>query len=350
MNVQELKIGPMRIWPPVLSAPMAGFSNYAWRTLLRELGGVGLVTTEMVSARAFVYKAHDEDGEELGRLWGVENEARPLSVQIWDNDPDALAATALRLARAYHVSVVDMNFGCPAPKIVKRSASGSWLLRDPDRLGQLVASVVSAAAPVPVTVKIRLGLTLDRIVAGEVAEAVEEAGASAITVHGRTTSQMYSGRANWDAIGHVKDHLKSIPLIGNGDIRTVSEAIDRLTNYPVDGIMIGRAGFDRPWLFRQIKEALEGREVSGEPGSEEVRAILLRLYELSRMRYGEASAVLLMRRYACHYSKGRRGGSAFRDQISRVGTEPELLRLLNSFFVKETETEPSIKSGLKEGV
>ena len=259
-----LLIGPVKVSPPVLSAPMAGYTNYAYRELLRFLGGVGLIATEMVSARAFVHMGERGEGEPA-RLWGVADEPKPLSVQIWDNSPDTLEELARRLAREYRASVVDLNFGCPAPAIAKRSASGSYLLRDPEKVGELVERVARACAPTPTTAKIRLGLTVDTINAIDVAQAVECAGGAALTIHGRTASQMYRGRADWDEIGKVKNALRSIPLIGNGDISGVEEAIDRLSQYPVDGIMIGRAGLDRPWLFRQISQALRGETPDPEP-------------------------------------------------------------------------------------
>lgn len=310
---------------------MAGLSDLPWRRLLRSLGGVGLIATEMVSARAFIYC--DAAGNDLpARLNGVESEDRPLAVQIWDNTPETLRETAKNLIERYHVTVVDMNFGCPAPKIVKNSASGSWLLRDPQKVGELIRQVVQICAPVPVTAKIRLGLTFDTINAVEVAQAAEEAGAAALTVHGRTTSQLYRGYANWDEIAKVKTVLKKIPLIGNGDITSLEIALDRLENYPVDGIMIGRGALERPWLFRQIQQALSGQTVDAPPSPEEQRDILLRHFQYSLEHYGQEKGLILMRRFACFYSKGKYGGKAFRTAIGRISQKEDFLRLVDDLF------------------
>ncbi len=311
---------------------MAGYTNFAHRELLRFLGGVGLITTEMVSARAFVsMEARGDD--EPARLWGVRDEPRPLSVQIWDNCPETLEELAGRLATEFAVSVVDLNFGCPAPAIAKRSASGSYLLRDPEKVGALVERVAKACAPVPATAKIRLGLTADTINAVDVAQAVENAGGAALTVHGRTARQMYSGSANWDEIAKIKSVLKKIPLIGNGDLKTPQEAVERLENYPVDGIMIGRAGLDKPWIFRQVAQILRGETPDPDPTLREQRDLLLKHYSLVVERFGKERAVVLMRKYACHYSKGRPGGRNFRDKIGRVSTEEEFLATVRDEFV-----------------
>ena len=332
----SLKIGDLIVSPPVLSAPMAGCTNYAHRQLLRILGGVGLIATEMVSARAFVCMGARGD-DEPSRLWGVRDEPRPLAVQIWDNCPETLEEIASKLVEDYGVDVVDMNFGCPAPSIAKRSQSGAHLLRDPEKVGELVGRVVRACGATPVTAKIRLGISHDSINACEVAQAVEEAGAAALTVHGRTARQMYSGQADWDEIARVKTALKRIPLIGNGDVRTAREALDRLENYPVDGVMIGRAGLDRPWIFREIAQALRGEAIDPEPTLREQRDMLLMHYRLLVERFGEERAVVLMRKVACHYSKGRPGGRNFRDKIGRINSEREFYEVVaNDFIVDPT--------------
>lgn len=334
----SIMIGDLSVSPPVLSAPMAGYTNYAYRELLRRLGGVGLIATEMVSARAFAYMGERGD-EQPARLWGVENEPRPLAVQIWDNCPETLEELATTLAHKFDVSVIDLNFGCPAPAIAKRSASGSFLLRNPDKVGELVGRVARACAPKPATAKIRLGLTADTINARDVAQAVEESGGAALTVHGRTARQMYSGRADWDEIAKVKDALARIPLIGNGDITTAQEAVERLTNYPVDGVMIGRGALDRPWIFREIAQILRGEEPQRTPTLLEQRDLLLAHYALVVERFGVERAVTLMRKFACHYSKGRPGGRNFRDKIGRVQSEREFLDIVeNEFVVVEPES------------
>lgn len=330
-----MQIGQLTVDPPVISAPMAGFTNFAYREILRSFGGPGLITTEMVSARSFVYL--ERAGEDHpDRLWGVRDEPRPLSVQIWDNDPDTLAAFGKKLAEDYRVSVVDLNFGCPAKAIAQRVESGSYLLKDPERLGAIVENVVKACGKVPVTAKIRLGWTKDTINAVDIAQAVESAGGAALTVHGRTAKDMYSGNADWDEIAKIKPHLKKIPLIGNGDINSVETALHRLKNYPVDGIMIGRAGLVKPWMFRQISQALTGNPVDPEPTMFEQCELLLRHFDLLLKRFGPQIAVVLMQKYACNYSHGKPGARMFRSLICSSKTVENFLEIVREHFPVET--------------
>ena len=193
--VAPLQIGPLTIDPPILQAPMAGFTNYAFRQIVRDFGGVGLQATEMVNARGFVW-LDEHDCEHPDRLWGVREEARPLAVQIWDNEPETLAKVGRRLVEEYQVSVVDINFGCPVPQVTDRAHSGSYLLRHPERMAAIITRVVAACAPTPVTAKIRLGCTRDTMNAVAVAKVVEESGAAALTVHGRVAMDFFKGTAD----------------------------------------------------------------------------------------------------------------------------------------------------------
>ena len=246
-----LHIGPLLIDPPVLSAPMAGFTNYAYRQIVRRLGGVGMPFTEMIGARSFL---HIDARDVLpDRLWGIADEPRPLAVQIWDNDRAALAEFGRRLAHEFKVSVVDINFGCPTRDVAEKAQSGAYLLQYPDKVGELVAWVVQACNPVPVTAKIRLGCTRDTINAIDVAQAVQSVGGAAVTVHGRTAADMFRGQSDWDQIAKIKPHLSRIPLIGNGDLKTPQDVVEAFRRYGVDGVMIGRTGLTKPWLYRQIQ-------------------------------------------------------------------------------------------------
>ena len=331
-----MNIGPITIDSPIFSAPMAGYTNYAYREILRYFGGVGLIATEMVSARSFV-ELEKRGEDHPNRLWGVKDEPRPLAVQIWDNDPATLTEFGRRLAFEYGVSVIDLNFGCPAKQIAGRSASGSYLLKTPEKVGEIVEKVAIACSPIPVTAKIRLGWTRETINATEIARIVEQAGAAAIYVHGRTASQMYSGDADWDEIAKIKSCLKNIPLIGNGDIKTAGEAIQKLKNYPVDGIMIGRGGLNRPWLFRQIKQKLNGETADPEPTLLEQQSILKMHYRFVLERFGQPLAVILMRKYACDYALGKPGARKFRSLISQVQNDEEFLRTVNEHFPVNSE-------------
>ena len=331
---KPLKIGTLQVDPPVLQAPMAGFTNYAYRQIVRQFGGVGLLATEMVSARGFL--EIDRRSEAFPeRLWGVREEPRPLAVQVWDNDPEALAAVGHRLARQFEVSVVDINFGCPVRDVSQKARSGSYLLDYPDRVGEIVARVVEACHGVPVTAKIRLGRTPQTINAIDVARVIEAAGGSAVTVHGRTASQGFGGKADWRRIAEIKPYLKRIPLIGNGDLTTPERVVEAFRRYPVDGVMIGRAALGRPWLFRQAQAALAGAPIPPEPNLAEQRELLLDHYRLIVDRFGPRKGTILMRKYACCYAQGRRGARAFREHVSRASTPEDFAEVVQRDFPRE---------------
>ena len=332
--LRPLMLGPLRIDPPVLQAPMAGFTTYAYRQIIRRFGGVGLAATEMISARGFL-EIDARSREFPERLWGVKQEPRPLAVQIWDNDPGALAAVGARLAREFRVSVVDVNFGCPVKQVTDRARSGSYLLGYPDRVGALVARVVEACAPTPVTAKIRLGLTRQAINAVEVARAIEAAGGAAVTVHGRTARDMFRGRADWEQIARIKPHLRRIPLIGNGDLQTPESVVDAFGRYGVDGVMIGRAGLARPWLFSQVRAALAGEPIPPDPTLAEQGQLLLDHYRLVVEQFGESKGTILMRKYACCYAQGCRGARQFRTHVARVLNPDELCEVVGRYFPRD---------------
>ncbi len=316
--VQPLRIGPLVVDPPLLQAPMAGFTNFAYRQVVREFGGVGLQATEMVSARALVWMNGKEVPEAPDRLWGVADEPRPLAVQMWDNDPETLAAVGARLAGEYKVSVVDINFGCPVKDVAERAHSGSYLLRDPERVGRIVERVVAACHPTPVTAKIRLGCTRNNITAIEIAKTVESAGAAALTVHGRTAQDFFKGNADWDRIAQIKPHLAHMPLIGNGDLSSPQAVVIAFERYSVDGVMIARAALGKPWLFRQCAAALRGEPIPLDPTLEEERRLLLHHFELVCNRFGPERGTLLMRKFACCYAQGRRGARFSRSRSARI--------------------------------
>lgn len=330
-KVGPLWIGRVKVDPPVLQAPMAGFTNYAFRQMVRQWGGAGLLATEMVSARAFIWKDSTEC-EHPDRLWGVKEEPRPLAVQIWDNDPDRLAQVGARLVHEYGVSVVDLNFGCPVKQVTEKAHSGSYLLSDPPRMGRIIERVVRACEPVPVTAKIRLGCRRDCINAIEVARVVEQSGAAALTVHGRTAQDFFRGQADWDQIARIKPHLKSIPLIGNGDIDSAEKAVEAFRRYGVDGVMIARAALGRPWLFRQVAAALRGEPVPPDPSLEEQRQWLHYHYRLVCERFGEERGTVLMRKFACCYAQGLPGARCFRTHVAQVKTPEEFYEVVERYF------------------
>jgi tRNA-dihydrouridine synthase B len=333
--VAPLLIGPLVVDPPVLQAPMAGYTNYAYRQVVREFGGAGLLATEMIAARSAAW-LETTRGEHPDRLWGVRDEPRPLAVQMWDNDPDNLAGVGRRLARDFRVSVVDLNFGCPVRQVTEKAHSGSWLLRDPERVGTIVRRVVEACGDVPVTAKIRLGCADTCRTAIEVAQRVEEAGAACLTVHGRVAAQFFTGRADWEAIAAVKRSVSRLPVVGNGDIDSAETAVARLRESGVDGVMIAREALSRPWIFAQIAAVLRGEPCPPDPSLDEQREIVLHHYDLVCRRFGVERGTLLMRKFACAYAQGLPGARDFRGRVSRVTTREEFLDVVSDHFPRHT--------------
>ncbi|HTN77140.1 MAG TPA: tRNA dihydrouridine synthase DusB [Pirellulaceae bacterium] len=333
-RVKPLWIGNVCVDPPILQAPMAGFTNYAYRQIVREFGGTGLQATEMVSARSFVW-LDEHEAEHPDRLWGVKEEPRPLAVQMWDNDPDTLARVGQSLAREFSVSIVDLNFGCPVKQVTEKAHSGSYLLRWPDRVGQIVERVVKACAPTPVTAKIRLGCTRDQVNAIDVAQAVEGAGAAALTVHGRTAADFFKGSADWDLISAIKPHLRKIPLIGNGDLDTPQKVVEAFRRYDVDGVMIARAALGKPWLFAQAAAALQGKPIPPEPTLAEQRAVLLRHFGLVLERFGQERGTMLMRKFAACYATGLPGARHFRGGVGNANTAAEFYDVIERLFPRD---------------
>jgi tRNA-dihydrouridine synthase B len=332
--VAPLAIGPVVVDPPILQAPMAGYTNYAYRQVVREFGGAGLLATEMIAARSAIWLDTNR-GEHPDRLWGVRDEPRPLAVQMWDNDPDNLAAVGRRLAEDFRVSVVDLNFGCPVRQVTEKAHSGSWLLRDPDRVGTIVRRVVEACAGVPVTAKIRLGCSDSCRTGIEVAQRIEEAGAACLTVHGRVAAQFFQGTADWEAIAAVKRSVSRMPVVGNGDIDSAATAVRRLRETGVDGVMIAREALARPWIFAQAAALLRGEDPPPDPSLAEQREIVLHHYDLVCRRFGVERGTLLMRKFACAYAQGLPGAREFRGRVSRVTTREEFLEVVKTCFPHE---------------
>jgi tRNA-dihydrouridine synthase B len=209
-------------------------------------------------------------------------------------------------------------------------------LQFPDRVGQIVARVAAACHPVPVTAKIRLGCTRDTINAIDVAQAIESSGGAAVTVHGRTAADFYRGEADWNEIARIKPHLSKIPLIGNGDLKTPEDVVNAFQRYGVDGVMIGRAGLNRPWLFMQTAAALHGEPIPPEPSLNEQRQHLLDHYHLVVERFGAVKGTVLMRCYACCYAQGRPGARNFRSHISRAATTEDFLGVVERDFPRDS--------------
>ena len=312
-----MKIGNFETENNVFLAPMAGVTDLPFRKICRRYGA-GLVYSEMVSAKGLYY--NDKKTADLMR---IDDEERPCAIQIFGSDADIMAEVIPKVM-AVKPDIIDINMGCPTPKIVN-NGDGSALLKTPEKIGEIVHKV-SSASPVPVTVKIRKGWDDDSINAVEVAKIIEQGGAAAIAIHGRTRAEFYSGTADWDIIKKVKESV-SIPVIGNGDVTDVQSAALLLEQTGCDAIMIGRGAMGNPWLFRQIGAYLTDTRVLPEPGIHERMAVMLRHIDRTIQYKGERTAMMEARHHAAYYTKGLRGGAGFRRRICQMSHFEELAKL-----------------------
>jgi tRNA-dihydrouridine synthase B len=341
-----LQLGTLRLDVPVLSAPVAGFTDRLYRDVIREFGGCGLIYTEMVSASGWV-----EGRISPSRLDGVTDEPRPLGVQLWDREPDMLREAARRLGD-YDVSVIDLNFGCPKRRIMGKHGAGATLLRDPKTVGKLIAATVAGAGAIPVTAKIRLGPARDQQTATEVARSAEANGAVAITVHGRTAADGYGQECDLDAIARVVDAV-SIPVIANGDISDATSALRTLQRTGAAGVMVARAALTKPWVFREITAALRGEPAPPPPTLHDQLDRLLRHHAAMVERYGDPGGTILMRKFACRYLAEAPFVTRFRRTISTAGSTDEFHAIVGDFAATLAEmgaTQACGTAQLREGL
>jgi len=296
---------------------MAGVTDLPFRLICMEYGA-GLLVTEMVSAKALHYK-----DKKSARLMEIKEEERPVALQLFGSDPDIMGSVVQQINDHNH-DILDINMGCPAPKIVN-NGDGSALMKTPELAKAVIESVVKASTK-PVTVKIRKGWDESSVNAVQIAMLAEEAGADAVAVHGRTRDQFYTGKADWDIIKDVKSAL-SIPVIGNGDIFSIEDAIAMREHTNCDGLMIARGAQGNPWLLKQVSHYLKTGEKLPYPSKEEKIKEALRHFNLLVDYKGEHIGVLEMRKHAAWYLKGIRGGAVIRNEINRA-TDPEMLRKL----------------------
>ena len=319
---QELVLGPLRVSPPVVLAPMAGITNAAYRRLCREQGA-GLYVCEMITSRGVV----ESDATTLSML--VFDELEDIrSVQLYGTDPVYVGKAVEILCAEYGVAHIDLNFGCPVPKVTRKGGGGAlpWKRR---LFAEILSSAVQIAAPygVPVTVKTRLGIDADHLTYLDAGRIAQESGAAAIALHGRTVSQAYSGTADWQAIAKLVDHVE-IPVLGNGDIWEAADALRMVRTTGAAGVVVGRGCLGRPWLFRDLAAAFAGEEVDTFPGLGEVAAMMRRHAELLSHHMGEDRGCKEFRKHISWYLKGFAAGGELRRSLGLVTSLVSLDELL----------------------
>ena len=318
--MKHLKIGNAELENRYILGPMAGVTDLPFRLLCREQGA-GLLCMEMVSAKAIYYNNRNTES-----LLEIHPDERPVSLQLFGSDPKIMSEMAKRIEER-PFAILDINMGCPVPKVVK-NGEGSALMKNPKLVYDIVSAVVKAIEK-PVTVKIRKGFDDNHVNAVEIAKIIEEAGASAVAVHGRTREQYYSGRADWDIIRQVKEAV-SIPVIGNGDVTSPQKAEELVRQTGCDGIMIARGAEGNPWIFSEMIAYEETGVVPPRPDKDAVREMMLRHARLQLQYKGEFCGIREMRKHVAWYTKGLKGAARLRDKVNAVESLEELENLLTS--------------------
>ena len=316
-----MKIGNFELKDNVVLAPMAGVTDMAFRELCIEMK-CGFTYTEMISAKALFY-----DSDRTKQMLKVSSIEKPLGVQIFGSDPLIMAKVCDFFNCNEDIAIIDINMGCPAPKIVK-NGEGSALMKNPSLASQIVKEVKKASVK-PVTVKMRIGFDFDNINVVNFAQAMEQSGADAVTVHGRTSTQMYNGSANWDIISQVKKKV-NIPVIGNGDVFTAEDAVRLFNSTGCDGIMIGRGSMGNPWIFKQIYEIRNHQPVIFPDSSEKIN-LCMEHYRRAIYYNGEDRAVREMRKHIAWYIKGLRNSKEIKDKINCEKKSENVFKILNEY-------------------
>ena len=318
--MKRLKIGNVELENRYILGPMAGVTDLPFRLLCREQGA-GLLCMEMISAKAIYYNNRNTES-----LLEIHPDEQPVSLQLFGSDPKIMSEMAKRIEER-PFAILDVNMGCPVPKVVK-NGEGSALMKEPKLVYEIVSALVKAIKK-PVTVKIRKGFDDDHVNAVEIAKIIEEAGASAVAVHGRTREQYYSGKADWDIIRQVKEAI-SIPVIGNGDVTSPQKAEELVRQTGCDGIMIARGAEGNPWIFSEMIAYEETGIVPPRPDKDAVREMMLRHARLQLQYKGEYCCIREMRKHVAWYTKGLKGAARLREKVNEVESLEELENLLTS--------------------
>lgn len=322
MYIKPIKIGNIELENNVILAPLAGITDLSYRKICKKYGNPGLVCTEMVSSKGLYY--NDKKTE---RLLNTDGEKRPVSIQIFGDDPMIMAEAAKKISD--RADIIDINMGCPAPKVVKNN-EGSKLLLNKELVYQIVHEVRNAIKN-PLTVKIRTGWDREHIVAPEIAKVIEEAGADLITIHGRTREDFYSGQVDLETIKKVKKAVK-IPVIGNGDIKTVETAVKMFEYTGVDGIMIGRGTLGEPWKIKEIIDGLEESKTIKEITPKEKLEVIKEHYRLAIEEKGDYVGVREMRKHICWYLKNLKNSTQVRQMINTEEDKEKVIEILEAYF------------------
>jgi nifR3 family TIM-barrel protein len=316
-----LSIGPIPVSPPVVLAPMAGVTNWPFRQICRRFGA-GLYVSEMITARPLV-----EGRDKTLRLADFGPDEAPRSLQLYGVDPYYVGEAVARLVGEGRVDHIDMNFGCPVPKVT-RKGGGSAIPAKPRLLASIVRAAVSRAESIPVTIKFRMGIDEDILTYLDAGHVGEEEGCRAVALHARTAAQLYDGEARWDAIARLKHAVRSIPVLGNGDIWEAWDALRMMRQTDCDGVVVGRGCLGRPWLFRDLADVFAGREPADPPSFGGVVDIMLEHAQLLASWMGERHAMRAFRRHSTWYTKGFRGSAELRKHLMRVESIDHLTQVL----------------------
>lgn len=318
------KIGNVEIKNRIVFAPMAGISNESFRSIIKSMGA-GLIYSEMVSNMGIIYNSKNTIN-----MLKINDEERPISIQIFGSDVDSFVKASKYVCENAKPDIIDINMGCPVPKVALRSQAGSGLLKDPQKIYEIVSAVVNSV-DVPVTVKIRAGWNNSTINCVEVAKLIEKAGASAIAIHPRTREQGYSGKADWNLIKSIKESV-SIPVIGNGDITTIYDAKRMLDETGCDAIMIGRATIGNPWFIRECVEYVENNNIIDGPTNKERIDMMVYHYELIKKNEGDKKAILDIKTHALAYLKYIPQSKQLKTEIALCKTEDEFYNCVNKIY------------------